>query len=161
MKLKTLIIVGSILCGAGQTADAATVDIAASGSESWNKTVVGTYIKNTKISFSEAGKYTINLQDTDFGANFEMLGAMISSPSTKYVDMVLAPETMSNSRQFTVDRAGDYFLNVFAITDSIRNPATFSLSVNAVPLPSAVIFMSSALMGLIAFMRRRTSSAQA
>jgi hypothetical protein len=121
---------------------------------------VGTYIKNTKIRFSEAGKYTISLQDTGFDANFEMLGAMISSPSTKYVDMVLAPESMYNSRQFTVDKAGDYFLKVFAITDSIQDPARFSLSVNAVPLPSAVIFLSSALMGLVAFMRRRRLDTQ-
>ena len=147
MKLKTLIIVGSILCSAVQTVDAATVDIAASGSESWNKTVVGTYIKNTKIKFSEAGKYTISLQDTNFGANFEMLGAMISSPSTKYVDMVLAPESMSNSRQFTVDKAGDYFLNVFAITDSILFSMTLLVTPEStettcfVATPSCAVFI--------------------
>ncbi|MEY4589452.1 MAG: hypothetical protein RL497_1528 [Pseudomonadota bacterium] len=160
MKFQTLILTTALLCGTHQIASAATVDISASGSDSWNKTVVGTYIKNTKIKFSEAGTYSISLQDTDFGANFEMLGAMISSPSTKYVDLVLSADESANARQFKIDKAGDYFLNVFAITDSIRNPATFSLAVNAVPLPSAVIFMSSALMGLVAFMRRRTFNGQ-
>jgi hypothetical protein len=146
-----------ILMFAGN-AYAAKVDIAATGSDSWNKTVVGTYVKNTKIKFSEGGKYTISLKDTDFGANFDMLGAMISSPSTKYVDMVLSPNELSKSRQFTLQNGGDYFLSVFAITNSFTNPATFSLSVNPVPLPSAVIFMSSALMGLAAFVRRRSRS---
>ena len=89
-----------------------------------------------------------------------MLGAMISSPSTKYVDMVLAPEQKTKQQNFNIDKAGDYFLSVFAISDSINRPATFNLSVNAVPLPSAVIFMSSALMGLVAFMRRRNQQAK-
>lgn len=135
---------------------AAKVEIAASGEDVWNKTVVGTYVKNTKINFSEAGIYTLSLKDTDFGANFEMLGAMISSPSAKYIDLVLAPDQLVQSARFNIQNGGDYFLSVFAITDSIKNPATFSLAVSAVPLPSAVIFMSSALMGLVAFMRRRT-----
>ncbi|HMW70753.1 MAG TPA: hypothetical protein PKD17_02975, partial [Cellvibrionaceae bacterium] len=125
MQFRTVLLTAALV-GVSQLAAAATVDIAASGSDAWSKTVVGTYVKNTKIRFSESGKYTINLQDTDFGANFEMLGAMISSPSTKYVDMVLSPEQSFKQRNFTIDKAGDYFLSVFAITDSIKNPATFS-----------------------------------
>lgn len=156
MKLHSIIFTSVLLCGAAQVGFAATVNIAATQSDTMNKSVVGTYIKNTKISFSDAGAYTISLQDTDINANFEILGAMISSPSTKYVDMVLTKGGTGKTRDFIVDKAGDYFLNVFAISESIANPTTFSLSVNAVPLPSAVIFMSSALMALVAFMRRRT-----
>jgi hypothetical protein len=156
MKSVQKLLSAGALCLLVAPAFAAKVDIAASGSDAWNKTVVGTYVKNTKIKFSEGGTYTLSLQDADFGANFEMLGAMISSPSTKYVDMVLAPDQKLLSQRFTLQQGGDYFLSVFAITDSVKNPATFSLAVNAVPLPSAVIFMASALMGLVAFVRRRT-----
>lgn len=156
MKPICTLLATTVLCVGSLPAFAAKVEISASGTGTWNKTVVGTYVKNTKINFSDAGIYTLSLGDSDFGANFEMLGAMISSPSTKYVDLVLAPDQLMNSARFNIQKGGDYFLSVFAITDSIKNPATFSLAVNAVPLPSAVIFMSSALMGLIAFMRRRT-----
>lgn len=160
MQLRSVLLTVALVGGASQMTQAASVDIAASGADAWNKTVVGTYVKNTKIHFSDSGKYTINLQDTNFVGNFEMLGAMISSPSTKYVDMVLSPEQRLKQQNFTIDKAGDYFLSVFAISDSINRPATFNISVNAVPLPSAVIFMSSALMGLVAFMRRRVAQAR-
>ncbi|MFO1367850.1 MAG: hypothetical protein U1F46_02570 [Marinagarivorans sp.] len=160
MQIKSAVFTAVVLAAASNLSQAASVDIAASGSDAWNKTLVGTYVKNTKIHFSDSGKYTINLQDTGFVGNFEMLGAMISSPSTKYVDMVLAPEQKTKQQNFNIDKAGDYFLSVFAISDSINRPATFNLSVNAVPLPSAVIFMSSALMGLVAFMRRRNQQAK-
>jgi|GEM_PF-5036069 len=160
MQFKSVLLTMALAGGVSQLTHAASVDIAASSSDAWNKTVVGTYVKNTKIHFSDSGKYTINLQDTGFVGNFEMLGAMISSPATKYVDMVLSPEQRLKQQNFTIDKAGDYFLSVFAIADSINRPATFNLSVNAVPLPSAVIFMSSALMGLVAFMRRRNGQAK-
>jgi hypothetical protein len=155
MKLKSLFFSTALLVGVNTIVLAAPVNISVSNSDTWNKSVVGTYIKNTKISFSNAGSYTLNLQDADSSSNFEMLGASIFSPSVKYVDLVLGVDNKSISRDFKIDKAGDYFLNVFAITDSIANPTAFSLSVNAVPLPSAVIFLSSALMGLVAFMRRR------
>jgi hypothetical protein len=159
MQLRTVFLATALL-GASQIATAASVDIAASGSGDWSKTVVGTYVKNTKITFSDSGKYQINLQDAEFGAKLDMLGAMISSPSTKYVDLVLSPDQTFKQQNFTIDRAGDYFLSVFALSSDFRKPATFNLSVNAVPLPSAVIFMSSALMGLVAFVRRRSIQSQ-
>ncbi len=155
MQIKSGLLTAILLVGASQMSMAASIEIAASGSGEWNKKVAGTYVKNTKISFSDAGRYTISLQDTNVGGDFETLSAMISSPSTKYADLVLSPAISLKQQNFTIDKAGDYFLNVFAVVDPFKNPANFSLSVSAVPLPSAVIFMSSALMGLVAFMRRR------
>ena len=158
MKFYQLALTTTLLAYAQHAAWAAPVEIATTGNGSWEREVQGTYIKNTKIKFSDAGKYTINLQDVNIGTNFDMLGASISSissPANKYVDMVLKPDQLSASRDFSITQAGDYFLNIFSISDARANPAKFSLSVNAVPLPSAVIFLSSALMGLVAFMRRR------
>ena len=60
MQIKSAVFTAVVLWLQVTLSQAASVDIAASGSDAWNKTLVGTYVKNTKFIFLIQVKYTIN-----------------------------------------------------------------------------------------------------
>jgi hypothetical protein len=159
MKMYTLIkkycLAATLLGSMG--AHAAFVDIAGPDTNSIQKKVVGTYSKATTIEFSQNGNYQINYKDLGLVPEFALFGAAISQQGTSVVDLVLNDGSLQGAKQFSLLK-GTYDLNIFAITNIANNFGEFKLEVNPVPLPSAVIFLSSALMGLIAFCRRRKIS---
>jgi hypothetical protein len=172
MKIKKLIkssLPFVLLCTSCFT-QAASVDIINYGSPEIQKTVIGVWATNEKISFQSAGKYSILLTDfgltqQSFGNNFNHLGAMVSS-SYGNLGSVTFDKNSTNPNAFLtfdVTTAGDYWLSLFAITDSSANVGTFNVSmlqgdVSPVPLPAAFWFMATSLLGLVSFARQNRAS---
>ncbi len=169
MKLKTLIkatLPLAMLCTSVLTQAA---DVNVLGSSEIHKTVVGVWANNEKITFQTAGTYTMVLSDfglgsPSFGNNFSHLGAMISN-SYKNIGSIELNSSSTNPNPFiTFDvAAGDYWLSLFAVTDSDTNLGTFNMNilkgdVSPVPLPAAFWFMATSILGLISFVRQRSAA---
>lgn len=166
MKLKTLIkatIPFVFLCTSAFS-QAAAVGI--EGSSEIHKTVVGVWANNEKISFQSSGKYSLVL--TDFGLtspgfanSFSHLGAMISDSYHNIASVEFDSNATNPNAFLTFDvTAGDYWLSLFAITDSNSNVGTFNMNllqgdVSPVPLPAAFWFMATSVLGLVSFVRQR------
>ena len=166
MKLKTLIkaAVPFVFLCASAFSQASAVDVI--GSSEIQKTVTGVWANNEKISFQSSGTYTLALTDfgltsPGFGNNFSHLGAMISDSYHNIASVEFNSNSTNPNALFTFDvEAGDYWLSLFAITDSNTNVGTFNMSllqgdVSAVPLPATFWFMATSVLGLVSFVRQR------
>ena len=169
MKLKTLIKVTlpiAMLCASVLT-HAASVDVI--GSSEIQKTVTGVWATNEKISFKTSGKYTLSLTDfgltsPSFGNNFSHLGAMISNSVNNIASLELNSSSVNPNNFLTFNvTAGEYWLSLFAVTDSNSNLGTFNMNilkgdVSPVPLPAAFWFMATSILGLISFVRQKSAA---
>lgn len=156
--------------GVASTSFAGAVNIAGTDGAEIQKTVIGVYSSNEKVHFNSAGSYSIVLTDfgsTDkqFGQQFNYLGAMVSSS----YDNIGSAELNKYSTgahdfySFDITEAGDYWLSMFAITNSDSNAGTFNMSivqgdVNPVPLPASFWLMATSLLGLASFARQNRAN---
>ena len=145
-----------LLC-ATAGAQAAVVDIAGPATNSIQRSVVGTYSSSLKISFSEDGKYELNFSDLAAKSEFSLFGAAISKDGKSIGSLVVDDGVLQKAAQFSLGQ-GEYDLSLFAITYGDVNFGTFKLDVNSVPLPPAIIGLTSALMWMGALMRRRRTA---
>lgn len=173
MKIKALIkstLPFMLLCAA-TASHAASVDIISRNDSEIQKTVIGVWATNEKVSFQSSGKYSMLLTDfgsttQKFGDSFSHLGAMISDSSGHNLGSITLDRNSSVANTFftfDVGSAGDYWLSIFAITDSNSNVGTFNLNllqgdVSPVPLPAAFWFMASSLLGLVSFTRQNRAA---
>jgi hypothetical protein len=168
MKINTLVkstLPLLLLCSTVFT-QAASVDIIGRNSSEVQKTVVGVWATNERVSFQTSGKHSMLLTDfgstpQKFGDNFGHLGAMISDSSGHNIGSIsLKNSDVANSFfTFDVSAPGEYWLSIFAISDSSSNTGTFNLGIlqgdiNPVPLPAAFWFMATSLLGLFSFVRQ-------
>ncbi len=146
-----------LLC-ATAGAQAAVVNIAGQPTNSIERSVTGVYSSSLKISFSEAGKYELNFSDLPGKSEFSLFGAAISDKDGKSIgSLVVDDGVLQKAAQFSLGQ-GEYDLSLFAITYGDVNFGTFKLDVNSVPLPPAIIGLTSALMWMGALMRRRRTA---
>ncbi len=173
MKIKTFIkstLPFMLLCAASAS-QAAAVDIIGRKDSEIQKTVIGVWATNEKVNFQSSGKYSMLLTDfgsspQKFGDNFQHLGAMISDSSGHNLGSITLDRNSSVANTFftfDVGSAGDYWLSIFAITDSNSNAGTFNLNmlqgdVAPVPLPAAFWFMATSLLGLVSFTRQNRAA---
>lgn len=168
MKLKSLFNIKAgalLLCMYSSFSAAESINLLNADNTEIQKTVIGVLATNEKITFSTSGTYSILLTDfgltnPNFGDSFSYLGAMISS-STDNIASITSDSNSSVANKFlSFDVvAGDYWLNIFAITGSDTNVGTFNFKIlegatNPVPLPAAFWFMATSLLGLISFVRQ-------
>ena len=128
--MNTLAIVKSTLLAvtfcAASCAHAGSVEILGqtSGSAEIQKSVIGVWSTNQRISFSESGRYTMVLSDfgstnKKFGDSFSYLGAMISSSADNIASINVGNEMNTGNTLLSFDvTKGEYWLSLFAITDS-------------------------------------------
>jgi hypothetical protein len=146
---------------------AAEVNIMGYTSPEVQKTVIGVWATNERVSFQSSGKYSMLLTDfgsttQKFGDNFNHLGAMISDSSGHNIGSITLDQNSNVANSFfsfDVTSPGDYWLSIFAISDSNSNTGTFNLGilqgdVSPVPLPAAFWFMTTSLLGLFSFVRQ-------
>lgn len=173
MKIKTLIksaLPLALLC-ATAASQGASVDIIGRNDSEVQKTVIGVWATNEKVSFQSSGKYSMLLTDfgatpQKFGDNFNHLGAMISDSSGHNLGSITLDRNSNVANTFftfDVGSAGDYWLSIFAITDSSSNTGTFNLNllqgdVSPVPLPAGIWFMVTSLLGLVSFARQNRAA---
>lgn len=176
MKFKSLLkstLPLALLC-ASTASYAGSVDIIGRNGSEVQKTVIGVWASNEKINFQSSGKYSMLLTDfgstpQQFGDNFNHLGAMISDSSGHNLGSITLDRNSSVANTFftfDVGTAGDYWLSIFAITDSSSNTGTFNLNmlqgdVAPVPLPAAFWFMATSLLGLVSFTRQNRAAKKA
>lgn len=128
------------------------------------QSVVGSWGFSDRITFTESGSYSLQL--TDFGSSesfnsFDYLGAFITSTSEKVASFTFSNGAASSEGPviFDIDQ-GEYWLNVLAVADSTFDLGLLGVNVTeytAVPLPPAFMFMLSALLGLVAYGRKKMS----
>jgi len=153
---------------AASAAQAGSVNLLDSSSPEIQRTVVGVWSNNQRLSFSEAGKYSVVLTDfggNNFGDKFSYLGAMVSDSYHNLGSVTLNKNSYSPSAflSFDVTAPGDYWLSLFAITNGTSNTGTFNFNLiqgdtNPVPLPAAFWFMTTSILGLISFARQRRAA---
>lgn len=128
----------------------------------FSQSVVGSWGFTDRITFTETGKYSLQL--TDFGENeafgtFDYLGAFITSSADKIAGFSLGNKVLNNNLDsvvFDIEQ-GEYWLNVLAVTNGSFDVGLMGLNVmeyTAVPLPPAFMFMLTSLLGLIAYKRK-------
>lgn len=169
MKIKNLIksTLPFVLLCAATGSHAASVEIIGRNDSEIQKTVIGVWATNEKVNFQNAGKHSMLLTDfglspQKFGDNFNHLGAMISDSSGHNLGSITLDRNSNVANTFLtfdVGASGDYWLSIFAITDSSSNAGTFNLNmlqgdVSPVPLPAAFWFMATSLLGLVSFTRQ-------
>ena len=169
MKIKTLIksTLPFVLLCAATASHAATVDIIGRNGSEVQKTVIGVWATNEKVNFQSSGKYSMLLTDfgstpQKFGDSFNHLGAMVSDSSGHNLGSITLDQNSNVANTFftfNVAAAGDYWLSIFAVTDSNSNVGTFNLNllqgdVSPVPLPAAFWFMATSLLGFASFARQ-------
>lgn len=162
-----------MLACASSIASAGNVDIVGAEGAEIQKTVIGVWSENQKISFQSAGTYSIYLTDfgsttKKFASSFNYLGAMISSTADNLASVTLSNNSTAahSLMTFNITQGGDYWLSMFAITDSNTNVGTFNLSVfqgdvAPVPLPASFWLMSTSLLGFFSFLRQSKASRKA
>lgn len=130
--------------------------------------ISGVWGSNEKITFSASGTYSMLLTDaglsssrsTGFGSSFSYLGAMLSSASGTVASATFNRSSTERDRFVSFDiNEGEYWLSLFAITDSNVNVGTFNMSllegdISPVPLPAGFWFMATSLLGLFSFFRQ-------
>lgn len=172
MKLKTILklpLAILALSASINATHASNIDVLSSQDFEMQKTVVGVWSTNDRISFSKSGTYSILLSDfglspNNFGDSFNYLGAMISSSTHNKASVELNQNSSAGHSFFTFDiTAGEYWLSMFAITDSRSNAGTFNFRIlegatNPVPLPAAFWLMLTSVLGLISFARQRRAN---
>ncbi len=173
MKIKTLLksTLPFVMLCAATASQAASVNIIGSNGSEVQKTVLGVWASNERVNFQSAGKYSMLLTDfglttQKFGDNFNHLGAMVSDSSGHNLGSITLDRNSNVANTFftfDVGAAGDYWLSIFAITDSSSNTGTFNLNmlqgdVSPVPLPAAFWFMATSLLGLVCFSRQNRAA---
>lgn len=157
-----------LLCMSSIT-NASSVDIIGYNNAEIQKTVVGVWSTNNKVNFNNAGTYSILLTDfglgsaksPSFGNNFNYLGAMISSSYGNIASATFDKNSKDPNvfLSFDITTPGDYWLSLFAVTDSNMNVGTFNVSlldgnISPVPLPASFWLMATSLLGLFSFFRQ-------
>lgn len=146
-----------------------SVDVLNTDTAEIQKTVIGVWAANEKITFANSGTYSILLTDfgmtqPGFGNSFNYLGAMISSSTDNLAAVTFDHSNNVANKFLSFDVvAGDYWLNIFAVTDSKTNAGTFNFQVlegdlNPVPLPASFWLMATSLLGLFSFIRQSRSN---
>lgn len=157
MKLKKNILIGlsvlsSLIC-APVYAASELVTISGYESSEHVQTVYGVWSANTRVNFNQSQNYTLSLKDFNFGSGFDNLGIMIST-STEQIAALQFGSGQDYGRVSFDIASGDYWLSVFAISDSDINVGTFGFDISLtsdlanVPLPPAIAFFVTALAGL-------------
>jgi len=150
-----------VLSGAQQAA-AATATIEGLDASDMVKTVQGTWVYNTKVSFDEPGSYKLTLTNFSFPSAFDAVGVMVSTATQKVADIISYDSVESLSKVFSAGE-GSYYLSIFAVSDRALNLGTLGIAFNAatpdeVPLPPALVLLMSGAMTLMAFVRRKTAA---
>lgn len=130
------------------------------------KTINGAWTYNQQLSFSSEGTYSLNLSDLEFRDQFEYFGVMVSTPSEKLAEFTYENGGASSVGpiEFEVGEQ-DYWISVFALTNSVYDVATLGLEIAwagdmpQVPTPPAYVLMFSALVGLGTLARRKSKHA--
>ena len=154
-----LIIMGFL--GFNTTAYAGTVNIAGTGKSDFVDSVVGLRAETKNISFSESGTYTLTLTDFKFGDTFNYLGVQVATSVSSIAQIVIAAGELNRQSITFAINSGDYYLSIFGITGKKRvgsfgvNFAEGDVAPSPVPLPPALVFMLTSLLGLISFKRQR------
>ena len=143
------------------SASAGVVNFESTGTSSKSGTVMGTWGYDDKVSFGSAGKYTMNLAETS--PSFDVLRATLYNNQGNIIDLLIDNNSARSTKgSFNVGK-GDYYLSLFAITDSNYDTGQFEVYIDLfgnaspVPLPPAAILMASALMCAASFVRKKTS----
>lgn len=158
-----LIVLLTILISVSSAVEAGTIDIGGSGNNEFVQSVVGTWANSQTISFSESGTYTMSLTDFSFGQSFETLGVMISTSVHTVARIIISADDIKNqSLTFNINEGRDYWLSVFALTGD-KKVGAFGVNVvdgtlAPVPLPPAIVFFGTALLGFGSFIRQRKST---
>jgi hypothetical protein len=148
----------ALLLSAASLVHAANINISGYENAEMQKSVIGTWASNEKVSIQNPGLYSLSLTDfgltnPNFGNSFSHLGAMLSNGSTNIASVTFDKNTMNPTNVFNFEiTGGDYWLSLFAITDS-SNAGTFNLRLldnnpAPVPLPAAFWLMAASLFGL-------------
>ena len=136
-----------------------TVIIETSGGSDLVDSAIGVWSYNGRISFSGSEtSYRVLFSDIGIGGEFDYLGGAISS-ATGVITEFDFNVGGSDIQQFDFDiEAGDYWLTLFAITDSATNIGTLGLDFqlqSEVPLPASAWMMLSAI-GALGLMKRKS-----
>lgn len=153
-------------------AQASSVNIMGNNTELNDMRVSGVWGSSEKITFATSGKYSMLLTDaglssarsTGFGSSFSYLGAMLTSSNGAVASATFNRSSTERDRFVSFDiTEGEYWLSLFAITDSNENVGTFNMSllegdVSPVPLPAGFWFMATSLLGLFSIFRQRKAA---
>lgn len=144
------------------SAQAATIEFGDYTNGDMVKTVSGIWTYNDRIHFDTSGVYKMSFKDLQFAGQFDYVGAMISTTDQKVTSVTIKNGQSSSVLpiEFAVGEQ-DYWISLFAFTNSEANVGTLGLNidwvgdVSEVPAPPAVVLMFTSLLGLVSMVRRR------
>ncbi|MGH1471305.1 MAG: hypothetical protein ACRBCS_08935 [Cellvibrionaceae bacterium] len=136
-----------------------SIVISSTGTNSLEKSVLGSWASHDSISFETDGNYTLTVTDLSVPNPFDYLGVVISSTIKSFAAIVICFGNIhQQSLVFDID-SGQYNLDLFALPGN-GDLGKFSLSVvnnnpSPVPLPLPVLLFAASIVSLFPFYKKK------